>query len=67
MKIILHVGLPGCNDPGRRTDLCSKLSRSASSLVEQLPTAVKAGATLAPLFFLAAGLGGAFLALKTLR
>ena len=36
-------------------------------VVEQLPTAVKAGASLAPLFLLAAGLGGTFLALRAVR
>jgi hypothetical protein len=52
-------------EEARRVALAARLFPGV--IVEQLPTAVKAGASIAPLFFLAAGLGGAFLALKNLR
>jgi hypothetical protein len=52
-------------EEARRMALAARLFPGI--VVEQLPTAVKAGASLVPIFFLAAGLGGTLLALRASR
>jgi hypothetical protein len=62
-----HVERPlhKATEEARRMALAARLFPGV--VVAQLPSAVKAGVSLAPLFFLAAGLGGTFLALRASR